>query len=72
MVLIELYYKGTYKDGGSKSCRDHKGKSYWRDFSISSKKNPSKYGKLYEGDINDKNPKLAKGNFIIENEIIKQ
>lgn len=69
--MILLKYKSSYKDGGSKSYIDKDDNEYWVDFSINSKYRGT-YGKLYKGNINNKNPILAKGKFILEERIITE
>lgn len=67
--MIKLRCTGVYKDGGSKSYRDKDNNEYWQDFSIKSKRDGLE-GRLYKGNKNDKNSKLAKGEFILEERII--
>lgn len=62
MNKIILTVTGKYKDGGSYSLEDSKGQKYWQDNKIRSLNK----GVIFEGDINSKNPKRAKGNFLID------
>ncbi len=62
MNKIILTVTGKYKDGGSYSLRDSNGRAYWQDNSI----NSLNKGVIFEGDINTKNPKRARGNFLID------
>lgn len=57
--MITLTLTGIYKDGGSKSFIDAKGRHYWRCFGIN---DPDK-GKVFMGSINDMPRKLAIGTF---------
>lgn len=58
-TIIELTGISTYKDGGSVSYKGNDGKKYWRSYKISHKNTPN-YGRIFEGNINNKNPKIAK------------
>lgn len=73
MKTIELKFTGAYRDGGSKGYKDKDGNEYWRNYGIGTRDTPS-YAKLYKGNINDSNPQLAVGKFLLSdnNETIKQ
>jgi hypothetical protein len=60
-----LIHTGTYKDGGSTSWKHQSsGEKYW----LNNKRNDKNKGKLFMGNINDKNPKLAKGHYYLSGE----
>lgn len=63
MKEITLYVINRYKDGGSYSLIDSEGKKYHQNNKFGD--NPNK-GVVFEGDINNENPKIAKGNFVID------
>jgi len=54
---------GIYKDGGSRSYIDNNGQKYWLNNQFKHKDK----GKLFLGNINDKEPILAKGHFCLKN-----
>lgn len=63
--MTKLHQTSKYKDGGSIGLQDKSGKKYWlcRKFG---EKNKHRYNKLFVGDINDENPKLAEGEFQLD------
>ncbi len=61
--MIKLYPRAIYKDGGSISYIDDENNKYW----LNNKIRSINKGKLYKGDINDKNPQLAIGEFELIN-----
>ena len=63
---MKTYLKitGTYRDGGSHSLIDRHGTDYWQDHRIGVK-GTNKYGKIYKGEISDKNEEFTLEDFEI-------
>lgn len=62
--MKQLTHIGTYKDGGSKSFKDSSGQEYWLNNKFGDKHKNNR-GKLFKGNINNKNPQLAVGHFCL-------
>ena len=62
--MKQLQYVGIYKDGGSTSWKDSSGQKYWLNNKFGDKHKNNR-GKLFLGNIDDKDPKLAEGHYCL-------